>query len=51
MAKNKEHKKLTEDQSLKKIDELKKELFNLRFKKINNQIENPAKFGELKKYC
>ena len=49
MAKNKEQKKLTEDQSLKKIDELKKELFNLRFKKINNQIENPAKFVELKK--
>ena len=49
MAKNKEHKKLTEDQSLKKIDELKKELFNLRFKKINNQVNNPAQYGQIKK--
>ena len=45
----KEQKKLTKDQSLKKIDELKKDLFNLRFKKINNQIENPAQFNQIKK--
>ncbi len=50
MATNKkEQKKLTKDQSLKKIDELKKDLFNLRFKKINNQIENPAQFNQIKK--
>ena len=24
-------------------------MFNIRFKKINNQIENPAQYGEIKK--
>ena len=28
---------------------LKKDLFNLRFKKINNQVNNPAQFNEIKK--
>jgi len=28
---------------------LKKDLFNIRFKKINNQIENPAQYNEIKK--
>ena len=28
---------------------LKKDLFNLRFQKINSQITNPAKIGETKK--
>ena len=36
MAK-KENKKLTKDQAVKKIETLKKDLFNLRFRKINNQ--------------
>tara|TARA_B100000575_G_C22506806_1_gene330910 strand:+ start:43 stop:231 length:189 start_codon:yes stop_codon:yes gene_type:complete len=49
MAKKKEDKKLTKDQAEKKILTLKKDLFNLRFKKINNQIENPAQFNEIKK--
>ena len=48
MAK-KEDKKLTKDQAQKKIDTLKKDLFNIRFKKINNQIENPAQYNETKK--
>ncbi len=47
--KKKEDKKLTLDQALKKIDALKKDLFNIRFKKINNQIDNPAQYGEIKK--
>ena len=47
--KKKEIKKLTKDQSLKKIDMLKKDLFNIRFKKINNQIENPAKYNQIKR--
>ena len=47
--KKKEIKKLTKDQSLKKIDMLKKDLFNIRFKQINNQIENPAQYNEIKK--
>jgi len=47
--KKKENKKLTKDQAVKKIDALKKDLFNLRFKKINNQVENPAKFNTTRK--
>ena len=49
MKKNKENKKLTKDQATKKIADLKKDLFNIRFKKINNQIENPAQYSEIKK--
>ena len=45
----KESKKLTKDQTVKKIETLKKDLFNLRFRKINNQVENPAKFNTTKK--
>ena len=47
--KKKEEKKLTKDQALKKLDALKKDLFNIRFKKINNQINNPAQYNEIKK--
>ena len=49
MAKKKEDKKLTKDQAEKKIFMLKKDLFNIRFKKINNQITNPAQYSEIKK--
>ena len=49
MAKKKEDKKLTKDQAEKKIQTLKKDLFNIRFKKINNQIDNPAQYNEIKK--
>ena len=49
MAKKKEDKKLTKDQAEKKIQTLKKDLFNIRFKKINNQIENSAQYNEIKK--
>ena len=49
MKKNKEEKKMTKDQASKKIETLKKDLFNIRFKKINNQVENPAQYGEIKK--
>ena len=48
-SKKKEDKKLTKDQAEKKIQLLKKDLFNIRFKKINNQIENPAQYNEIKK--
>ena len=47
--KKKEDKKLTGEQALKKIQTLKKDLFNIRFKKINNQINNPAQYNEIKK--
>ena len=49
MATKKEDKKLTKDQAEKKIQTLKKDLFNIRFKKINNQIENSAQYNEIKK--
>ena len=49
MAKKKEDKKLTKDQAEKKILQLKKDLFNIRFKKINNQINNPAQYNQIKK--
>ena len=49
MAKKKEDKKLTKDQAEKKILTLKKDLFNLRFKKINGQVENPAQYSLIKK--
>ena len=49
MAKKTENKKLTKDQAEKKIGLLKKDLFNLRFKKINNQIDNPAQFNSIKR--
>ena len=50
MAKNKkEDKKLTGEQAVKKIQTLKKDLFNIRFKKINGQVENPAQYNQIKK--
>ena len=49
MAKKKEDNKLTKDQAEKKILTLKKDLLNIRFKKINNQIENSAQYNEIKK--
>ena len=49
MAKKKEDKRLTKDQAEKKILSLKKDLFNIRFKKINNQVNNPAQYGQIKK--
>ena len=50
MAKNKkEDKKLTGEQASKKIQTLQKDLFNIRFKRINGQVENPAKYNEIKK--
>ena len=49
MSKKKEDKKLTKDQAEKKILTLKKDLFNIRFKKVNNQISNSAQYNEIKK--
>ena len=49
MVKKKENKKLTKDQAEKKIIMLKKDLFNIRFKKINNQVNNPAQYRLIKK--
>ena len=49
MAKKKEDKKLTKDQAEKKIQTLKKDLFNIRFKKINGQVQNPAEYNLIKR--
>ena len=49
MAKKKEDKKLSKDQAEKKILSLKKDLFNIRFKKINNQVNNPAQYNQIKR--
>ena len=47
--KKKEDKKLTKDQSIKKIETLKKDLFNIRFKKINGQVDNSSQYNLIKK--
>ena len=50
MALKKEDKKLSKDQAEKNY-EFKKDLFNIRFKKINNQIQNPSEYNQIKKYA
>ena len=47
--KNKEIKKLTEDEINKKINSLKKDLFNFRFRKVNGQLVDTAKVSQTKK--
>ena len=47
--KKKEIKKLTKEQALKEFEKLKKDLFNIRFQKINGQIKNPAQINETKR--
>ena len=47
--KKKEIKKLSKDEIVKNIDKFKKDLFNFRFQKMNSQITNPAKIGEIKR--
>ena len=47
--KKKDIKKLTIEQSVKEYEKLKKDLFNIRFQKINGQVKNPSKINETKK--
>ncbi len=47
--KTKEVKKMTVDQIKSKINLLKKDLFNFRFRKVNSQIQDTAKFSETKR--
>ena len=47
--KKKDQKKLTKDQSLREIQKLKKVLFNMRFKKVNGQVQNVAEFSRIKR--
>ena len=47
--KNKEIKKLSNDEKLNKINLLKKDLFNFRFRKVNGQLTDTAKVSEIRK--
>ena len=47
--KKKDIKKMTKDQSKREIDKLKKDLFNMRFKKINGQLQHIAEYSTIKK--
>ena len=47
--KNKEIKKLTNDQLKNQINSVKKDLFNFRFRKVNAQLEDTSKVPQLKK--
>ena len=47
--KKKELKKLSKEQSIKEYEKMKKELFNIRFQKINGQIKNTSKINETKR--
>jgi large subunit ribosomal protein L29 len=47
--KTKEIKKLSLDQLKKKVDTVKKDLFNFRFRKVNGQVTDSAKISILKK--
>ena len=47
--KKKDIKKLSSEQSIREIKKLKKDLFNMRFKKINGQIQSPAEFTKIKR--
>ena len=41
--------KLTKDEMSNKINSLKKDLFNIRFKKVNGQLEDTAKINQIRK--
>ena len=47
--KNKEIKKLSIDELKNKVNSLKKDLFNFRFRKVNGQLENTATVSQIKK--
>ena len=46
---NKEIKKLSIDELKNKVNSLKKDLFNFRFRKVNGQLESAAKVSQIKK--
>ena len=47
--KNKEVNKLSKDEIKNKINILKKDLFNFRFRKVNGQLDDTAKVSTIKK--
>ena len=44
MPKKENYKELTDEDLKKKLDDLVKGLFNLRFRKVTDVVENPAQF-------
>ena len=46
--KNKEINKLNADEIKNKINSLKKDLFNIRFKKVNGQLDDTSKASQIK---
>ena len=46
---NSEIRELTNEEILKKIEEYKEELFNLRFSKATGNLEKPSRIKELRK--
>jgi len=47
--KNKEINKLSKDELKNKINIIKKDLFNFRFRKVNGQLEDTSKVSSIKK--
>ena len=47
--KNKEIIKLSKDELVNKMQILKKDLFNLRFRKVNGKIDDNSKFSQIKR--
>ena len=47
--KNKEINKLSNDELKNKLDKLKKDLFNMRFKRANGPLEDTSKFSQVRK--
>ena len=47
--KSKEINKLSTDELVNKLSKLKKDLFNMRFKRANGPVEDTSKFSVLKK--
>ncbi|HZW83471.1 MAG TPA: 50S ribosomal protein L29 [Candidatus Deferrimicrobium sp.] len=47
--KTKDFRDLTTDELVTRVDQLKGELFNLRFQLATGQLENPMRIGEVRK--
>ena len=46
--KNKEIKKMSNDELKNKVNSLKKDLLNFRFRKVNGQLEDTAKISQIR---
>ena len=48
MMKSKEIKNMSNDELKNKVNSLKKDLFNFRFRKVNGQLEDTAKISQIR---